>query len=95
MKCSFFLIFLETFYDFLQHKNIPDLYIYFKKRLQKCGQFCDHQKISSYPKKEFIFLKNPNFEIQNVEPPKNDLSLRMYENIGVPHAPLGSITSLL
>ena len=37
------------------------------------------------PQKIFIFLKNPkNIEIQNVEPQKNDPSLRMYENIRVP-----------
>ena len=35
--------------------------------------------------KIFIFLKAPrNIEIQNFEPPKNDSSLRMYENIRVP-----------
>ena len=42
---------------------------------------------SSYPK-NYFFLKTPkNIEIQNFEPKKKDLSLRMYENIRVP--PLG------
>ena len=31
-----------------------------------------------------------NIEIRNFEPPKNDLSLRMHENIRVPHHTLGT-----
>ena len=34
----------------------------------------------------FFFLKTPkNIEIQNVEPTRNDTSLRIYENIRAPH----------
>ena len=40
------------------------------------------------PQKIFIFLKtSKNIEIQSFEPPKNDPSLRMYENIRVPPPP--------
>ena len=43
-----------------------------------------------HTKKILIFLKTPkNIEIQNFEPPKNDQSLRMYENIKSP-PPLGT-----
>ena len=52
------------------------------------------QKISSYPQKIFIFLKTKkNSEIQNFES-KNGPSLRMNENIRVPHSPLGRRRSL-
>ena len=38
-----------------------------------------------YTPKIIFFLKTPkNIENQNFEPPKNDPSLRMYENIRVP-----------
>ena len=41
-----------------------------------------------HTQKVFIFLKTPkNIEIQNFKPPKNDPSLRMYENIRVPPLP--------
>ena len=34
---------------------------------------------------QFFFLKTPqNIDMQNFEPQKNDLSLRVYENIRVP-----------
>ena len=76
-------------------KNIQILYVDLKKTLKciemtpKLAKFCDDpQKIStksSYPQKIFIFLKTPkNIEIQNFDP-KKCLSLRMCENIRVPH----------
>ena len=48
------------------------------------------------PQKIFIFLKTPkNIEIQNFEP-KNDPSLRMYENVRVPPPPgLASLIAIL
>ena len=58
----------------------------------KLAQLCDDPtKIStksSYLKKIFIFLKTKkNIEIQNFDPQKNSLSLRMCENIRVPPPP--------
>ena len=52
-------------------------------------QFCDYPP--KYPQNlqtpKSIFLNPQNIEIQNYEPPKNDPSLRMYENIRVTPSP--------
>ena len=43
-----------------------------------------------HTQKIFIFLETPkSIEIQNFDPPKNDPSLCMYENIRVPPPPPG------
>ena len=45
---------------------------------------------SSYPKNYLFFWKPPKIlKFRILNPPKNDLSLRMYENIRVSPAPLG------